>query len=106
MVGKSTNLGGKRMFCPNCGSQISEHAEICPSCGVRVKNSSGEDKPNVAVNLIALCCVPLLGLIMYFVWKNEKPIAAKSALKFFFINLALVVIFYILIFAFGILGSM
>ena len=91
------------MFCPHCGDQISEHAEICPKCGVRVKgaSSAGEDKPNIAVNLISFCCIPLLGIIMFFVWKNDKPIAAKSALIWSIVSM---VIWFILSFGFGLLG--
>ncbi|UZN00619.1 zinc-ribbon domain-containing protein [Lysinibacillus sp. MHQ-1] len=29
------------MYCKNCGEQISEHAEICIHCGVRVKKCKG-----------------------------------------------------------------
>ncbi|MFJ7664702.1 zinc ribbon domain-containing protein [Lysinibacillus sp. NPDC097162] len=89
------------MYCKNCGEHISEHAEICIHCGVRVKNAGGADKPNWGVNIITLCCVPLVGLIMFFVWKNEKPVAAKSALMFFFINIAIIVLFYIAMFIIG-----
>lgn len=93
------------MYCKNCGEQISEHAEICIHCGVRVKNASGEDKPNWAVNILTLCCVPLVGLVLFFVWKDEKPIAAKSALTFFFINLGLIILFYIAMLLIGLLSS-
>ena len=91
------------MYCPHCGDQISEHAEVCPKCGVRVKgaSSSGEDKPNIAVNLISFCCIPLLGIIMFFVWKNDKPIAAKSALIWSIVSM---VIWFVLSFGFGLLG--
>lgn len=90
------------MFCKNCGENISEQAEICIHCGVRVRNAViGEDKPNWGVNLITLCCVPLVGLIMFFVWKNEKPVAAKSALTFFLINIGIIVLFYALLFFIG-----
>ncbi|MFJ7825463.1 zinc-ribbon domain-containing protein [Psychrobacillus sp. NPDC096623] len=91
------------MFCPHCGDQISEHAEICPKCGVRVKgaSSSGEDKPNIAVNLISFCCIPILGIVMFFVWKNDKPKAAKSALIWALVSVA---IWFVLSVIFGILG--
>ena len=90
------------LFCKNCGNKISEQEEICIHCGVRVRNSVGEDKPNWGVNLITLCCVPLVGLIMYFVWKDEKPVAAKSALTFFLINIGLIILFYVVIFVMGV----
>lgn len=95
------------MFCPNCGEQISEHAEICPKCGVRVKNntSSGEDKPNWVINILSFCCIPLLGIIMYFVWKNDKPKAAKSALTFGLISIGLAVVSWLISMAIGISSS-
>ena len=94
------------MFCPNCGEEVSQLAEICPKCGVRVKNTSsvagGEDRPNIAVNLVSFCCIPILGIIMYFVWKDSKPRAAKSALIW---GLVAIVIWFILSFGFGLLGA-
>lgn len=93
------------MYCPHCGEQISAHAEICPKCGVRVKNSatSGEDKPNIAINILSFCCTPLLGLIMFFVWKDGKPKAAKSALIWAIVSFVFWVIISIII---GILSAL
>ena len=93
------------MFCNNCGEQISEHAEICIHCGVRVKNTIGEDQPNWAVNILSLCCTPLVGIILFFVWKNEKPVAAKSALTFSLIHVGLIVLLYVVAFIIGLLGT-
>ncbi|CAM5505922.1 Zinc-ribbon domain-containing protein OS=Lysinibacillus sphaericus OX=1421 GN=LYSIN_03848 PE=4 SV=1 [Lysinibacillus sphaericus] len=58
----------------NCGEQISEHAEICIHCGVRVKNAVGDDKPNWGINIITLCCVPLVGLICIFFGKMKNQL--------------------------------
>ena len=27
------------VFCPDCGKQVSEHAEVCPNCGYPVKSN-------------------------------------------------------------------
>ncbi|GAB0166652.1 zinc ribbon domain-containing protein [Lysinibacillus sp. CTST325] len=89
------------MFCPHCNEEIAAQAEICPKCGVRVNNTNPEDKPNIAINILSFCCVPLLGIIMYFVWKDEKPKAAKSALIW---GLVAVVVYVVIMFLFGILG--
>lgn len=86
------------MFCNNCGESVAAQAEICPKCGVRVKNEVAEDKPNWAVNIISLCCVPLVGIILFFVWKNEKPVAAKSALIFALIPTVLIIVVYVVFF--------
>ena len=90
------------MFCRNCGQQVSEYEENCTNCGFRVRNSVMDDNPNWPVNILTLCCIPIVGLIMYFVWKNEKPKAAKSALIFFFIHIGIVVLFYALAIIIGI----
>ena len=93
------------MYCPNCGDQISAYAEVCPKCGVRVKetSSSGEDKPNIAVNLLSFCCIPILGIVMFFVWKDDKPRAAKSALIW---SLVSIVLWFVVSFGFGLLGAL
>lgn len=76
------------MYCPHCGEQIDAQAEICPKCGVRV-SSIGEDKPNIAVNILSFCCVPLLGIVLFFVWKDSKPVAAKSALIWALVSISI-----------------
>ena len=100
------------MYCPNCGSKIDGNAEICVSCGVNVLNFVKEtnvdinDKSNIWVNLISLCCFPFLGIIMFFVWKDKQPIAAKSALIFGLIGLGISIIVSIISFVLGIAAGM
>lgn len=95
------------MYCPHCGEQISAQAEVCPKCGVRVKNGHavyvGEDKPNIAVNILSFCCFPLLGIVLFFVWKDSKPVAAKSALIWALVSFG---IWLILSIVFGIFTAM
>ncbi|WP_017381805.1 zinc ribbon domain-containing protein [Paenisporosarcina sp. TG-14] len=83
------------MYCPHCGEQIDTQAEICPKCGVRV-SSIGEDKPNIAVNILSFCCVPLLGIVLFFVWKDSKPVAAKSALIWALVSIGIWIIISLL----------
>lgn len=96
------------MYCPNCGSSIHQNAEICVHCGVNVHNFSSKthvalnDKSNIWVNLLSLCCFPLLGIIMFFVWKDKQPKAAKSALIFGLIGLVVSFIIGILSFILGV----
>jgi len=73
------------MYCENCGAEIAKEAYVCPKCGVKTNNSqtsSAEDKPNMALNIVSLLLMPLLGIILYFVWKKETPIRAKSILTY------------------------
>ena len=91
-------MEGEKMFCKNCGETISAEAEICPKCGVRAKNQVAQDQPNWGVNILSLCCITLVGIIVFFVWKKERPVAAKSALIFGLIPIVVSLLFYIVFF--------
>ena len=93
------------MLCPQCGTNNEPGATNCKNCGVQfAKNSTAKvDKPNVAINIISLCCIPILGIIMFFVWRDTQPQAAKSALVFGLIGFGLIIASYILL---GILGGL
>lgn len=93
-------------FCKNCGTQIHDQAVICPNCGV-----AQETKPAVVDNggfwWGALgCCVPIVGLILFLVWKDTKPKTAKAVGKGALISVIISVVWYILMFIIGIIGSM
>ncbi|WP_300278723.1 zinc-ribbon domain-containing protein [Peptacetobacter sp.] len=97
--GKKYNEDGK-VFCINCGSKISENAEICPNCGVPQKRPV-TDEGGIGWNLLG-CCIPLVGLILYLIWKDEKPKTAKDVGKGALINVVCVVVFYALLILLGI----
>ena len=76
------------MYCKNCGAQIDDHAVICPHCGVPTENYAAQPRPGVAADdapsggFLALCLFfPLLGLILYLVWKDQYPQRATSCGK-------------------------
>ena len=77
------------MYCTNCGAEIAKDAYVCPKCGVLVKqNNSAEDKPNIGFNILALL-FPIVGIILYFSWRNTTPNKAKSILTFALIGWAI-----------------
>lgn len=107
------------MYCPNCGTNVNDNAEVCSQCGTNLHNLSNNinanntnttntvtvndnDKANIWINLLSLCCFPILGIIMYFVWKDSQPKAAKSALIFGIVGICLSVVVGILSFILGI----
>lgn len=100
------------MYCPNCGSSINENAEICVHCGVNVHNFMSRktiitnDKSNIWVNSLSLCCFPILGIIMFFVWKDKQPNAAKSALIFGLIGTFISIVIAIISFVLGIMSEL
>ncbi len=68
------------MYCPNCGEQIDDKAVICPKCGVPTKIMVQDDAPSKGFAVLGFF-IPLLGFILYLVWKSETPLKAKSAGK-------------------------
>ena len=51
------------------------------------------------------CCIPLVGLILFLVWKGEKPQTAKAAGIGAIVGVAISLIFYIISFAAGLAGT-
>ncbi len=93
-------------FCKNCGSEIDDKAAICPKCGVAQKSASTEpDNGGFGWALLGFC-VPVVGLILYLVWKDSKPITAKTAGKGALISVILIVVLYVLVFVLGITGAL
>lgn len=89
-------------YCKNCGAQINDQAVICPMCGV-----SQETKPAVVDNggfgWGALgFCIPIVGLVLYLVWKDTKPRTAKAAGKGALISVIIAVVWYVLMIIIGI----
>lgn len=71
------------MFCKYCGKDIQPDAEICIHCGRRLDNrpaASGQDTGNIGWGVLGFF-IPLVGLILYLIWKDEKPKTAKVAGK-------------------------
>lgn len=91
-------------FCSKCGKEILEDAVICPHCGCSVAASvAPDDAPNAGFAVLGFF-LPIIGLILYLVWKDKTPkkarSAGKGALIGFCVGIAFSVIYAI------ILGSM
>lgn len=82
------------MICPNCGTNLQEGSAFCTNCGARFEAQQAQQayqqqpypqqpypqQQPAAADLNAplttgqfflmdlICCIPLVGLIMYFVW--------------------------------------
>ena len=87
------------MFCKNCGQEIDDNADVCVHCGVATgKNGSSLKSLDNPSHLpgVAGCCFPIVGIILYFVWKNDKPLSAKLVIKWTLAGIAINVIFSIL----------
>ena len=89
-------------FCRNCGQQIDDRAAVCPHCGV-----AQENKPQVVDSGgfgwgVLGCCIPIVGLVLFLVWKDTKPKTAKAAGIGALVSVGIGILYYILMFAVGI----
>lgn len=92
------------MFCNNCGKEINDNAVVCVHCGVATSNNNAVvDRGGFGWGLLG-CCIPLVGLILFLVWKDTKPNSAKSAGIGALISVGISVLFYVLIFLLSVLG--
>lgn len=109
------------MKCPNCGATVDYTFKVCPYCGENLsletqknpypsrpanaqENSSAENPEDYGAAGFGVLgfFIPLVGLILYLVWKNTLPKRAKAAGKGALISVILgfvLVILYIILLA-------
>ena len=66
--------------CPECGKEISDKAESCPNCGMRVKNN--KLKMSIKIVLIIFLTIfvilAIIGIAVECQWGNDKISAEKT----------------------------
>lgn len=73
------------MYCKYCGKEVYADAVVCIHCGRALNDcqDSIDDSGHIGWGLLGFL-VPMVGLILYIIWKNDKPknavIAGKGAL--------------------------
>lgn len=95
------------MFCKYCGEKIADTAVMCPKCGAlqETKPAVVEDNGGFSWGLLG-CCVPVVGLVLYFVWKENKPKTAKALCIGAIIGTALTILCNIIAMALGVLSEL
>lgn len=76
------------MYCSNCGNKINDNEKFCPYCGAEQTGNSkspahtvsSDDTGSIGWGLLGFF-IPIVGIILYCVWRNEKPLNAKISLK-------------------------
>ena len=98
-------------YCYRCGALIEDNANFCQNCGTAQKQPqynqynqyqqnpqpvkpATEDKKSFLIALLGFF-IPLVGIILYFIWRDETPLKAKSALKGAIISIVIVIILVI-----------
>lgn len=96
------------MFCKKCGQEILDDAVVCVHCGCSTQDSNAivattNDAPSAGLAVLGFF-IPLVGLIVWLINKDDKPLKAKSAGKGALIGFIVSMVFSII---YGsILGSM
>ena len=104
-------------YCTKCGREICDEAIVCIGCGCAVGNGlalqnqdiqtapKNQDAPSLGYAFLGFF-VPIVGLVLYLIWKDEAPkraaSAGKGALISFIISIVftiIFVIFYVFLFA-------
>lgn len=92
-------------YCRKCGAPISDQAATCPSCGADQNNNPNVvDNGGIGWGLLG-CCIPIVGLVLFLVWKDQKPRTAKAAGIGALVAVILWALWYVLAMAAGI-GAM
>ncbi len=66
-------------YCRTCGTEIGPNMTTCPSCGASQNISGGSSDSGSFGWTVLGCCIPIVGLVLWLVWKNDKPETAKAA---------------------------
>ncbi len=100
-------------YCSKCGKELLDEAVVCPGCGCACGQNNANNAPAVTdassfgYALLGFC-IPIVGLILFLIWKDTTPLRAKSAGKGALVSVILSVVFYVIYFIVivAIMGSM
>ncbi|MDD3831395.1 MAG: zinc ribbon domain-containing protein [Clostridia bacterium] len=70
------------MYCKKCGTQVDDNVQFCPSCGASLTQSTThvQETGNKGWGVLGFF-FPLVGLILYLVWRDDRPMDSKFAGK-------------------------
>lgn len=101
-------------YCKNCGQEMTDNAVHCANCGTPVTENTApapanDDKGGFLWGALG-CCIPIVGLILFLVWRTDKPNTAKSTGIGAIVGAVLTVLFYVfyfvLIIGLGVAGEL
>jgi thiol:disulfide interchange protein len=93
------------MFCKNCEKEIDDNAAVCIHCGVATNSTPAVvDNGGFGWGLLG-CCIPIVGLILFLVWKDTKPKTSKAAGIGALVSVGIYILLYLFIFILGAAGA-
>ena len=114
VINRTTQVPTMRqiMFCPNCGTRFPNGKKFCDQCGSELKETTitenisfnqvnPQDAKSTGFGVLGFF-FPVVGLILYLVWKDTMPLRAKStgkgALAGAITGVALTILIYVVYF--------
>ncbi len=91
-------------YCRKCGEIIDDEAVFCPKCGVQqnvLRTERAVNDDGSPLWAIIAFLIPVVGLILWAAWNEEKPKCAKMAAYGTIASLAVFAIGLILLFSVG-----
>lgn len=93
-------------YCKNCGAEIDNQAVVCPKCGVAQRTAAPViDNGGFGWGLLGFC-IPIVGLVLFLVWKDTKPKTSKAAGVGALVSVIVGVVGYIIMMAVGLSTAM
>lgn len=68
------------MYCRKCGKELDDEAVICPYCGCSTSGGKVNDSKNMGYAVLGFF-LPVVGFILWLMWKDEYPLRASSCGK-------------------------
>lgn len=107
-------------FCKMCGQEMADDAVACNYCGApkeasqEASQATSQEIPQPTVQTTAPqevdnggflwgllgCCIPIVGLVLFLVWKDNKPKTAKALGIGALVSVIATVLFYVIYFVF------
>lgn len=104
-------------YCKHCGAEINDDAAFCPKCGQAQSETAPQqpqqqtppnwqqppqtpapvDSGSIGWGVLGFC-IPIVGLILFLVWKDQKPRTAKMAGIGALVSVIIAVVCYVLMF--------
>lgn len=91
-------------YCRKCGEQIDDEAVICPKCGVPQNKNYGNNEKNTvndtggSIYVLLGAIFPVIALIMYLIWKDERPKTSadlEQGMKICLIIIGIIIVWYV-----------
>lgn len=69
------------MYCTKCGKEYVEGAVVCMGCGCSLGDNKKVEKSDTSAFGFGVLgfFFPIVGLVLWLVWKDERPKRAKAA---------------------------